>query len=143
MRGPADRYEVLVSRSGGSLIAGRIPWIEIRGRNVRAIPGLNLDELKVRLEEVRFNRSERSVREIGQSRFEAHISAASAVQFLHLRSPNLRDVRVSFEREAIQVHATPALLGLGIPMEIDGQPVLRGPTTIPFDASRAAVLPLA
>src|SRR4051812_6356229 len=63
--GPADQYDVTVSRSGGSLMAGRIPWITIHSRNVRAIKGLNLDELQVRLEEVRFDRSTRTVQEIG------------------------------------------------------------------------------
>src|SRR5438445_286434 len=93
MIGPADRYEVTVSRSGGRLIAGHIPWIEIRGRNVRAIEGLILDELQVRLEGVRFNRSDRRVTEIAQTQFSAGISDASATRFVLRRSPALRDVQ--------------------------------------------------
>lgn len=140
--GPADSYTVAVSRSSGSLIAGRIPWITIYGRNVRAIEGLNLDELQVRLEEVRFNRSSRTVQEIGRTQFEARVSAASIVRFLHARSPDLRDVRVTFVGQAVHVHAAPSLLGIGIPLEVEGRPVLRGATAIDFSASRVAVLRL-
>ena len=140
--GPADRYEVAVSRSGGGLIAGRIPWINIQGRNVRAIEGLTLDDLDVRLEDVHFSRTSRTVQEIGLTRFEAHLSAASVVSYLHARSPSLRDARVSFSQGAVQVHAAPSLLGIGVPMDIEGRPVLRGTTTIDFAASRVAVLRL-
>src|SRR4051794_40136587 len=80
--GPADRYEVSVSRSTGSLVAGQIPWISIHGRNVRAIAGLSLDELQVRMDGVRFDRGSRKVTSIENSRFEAAISAASATQFV-------------------------------------------------------------
>jgi hypothetical protein len=142
MIGPADRYEVTVSRSGGSLIAGQIPWIEIHGRNVRAIEGLNLDELQVRLEGVRFNRSDRRVTEIAQSRFTAGISAASATRFVRRRSPALGDVEVSFAPGVVRVRASPAVLGIGVPVELEGRPVLRGETAIAFDASRVAVLRL-
>lgn len=140
--GPADRYQVTVSRSGAGLIAGRIPWIEIQGRNVRAIEGLTLDELEVRLEDVRFNRADRSVREIGQATFQARISAASATRFVRQRSPSLRDVEVCFVRDTVRVRASPRLLRIGVPMEVDGRPVLHSPTSINFDASRVTVLRL-
>jgi hypothetical protein len=139
--GPADRYDVTASRSSGALIAGRIPWINIHGRNVRAIEGLKLDELQVRLVDVRFNRASRDVREIGVTRFEASVSAASVVSFLHRRSPNLRDVQVTFAGEAVRVRATRPVLGVGVPVEIEGHPVLRG-AAIDFSASRVAVLRL-
>jgi hypothetical protein len=140
--GPADRYQVTVSRSGGNLIAGRIPWIDIRGSNVRAIEGLNLDELEVRLEGVRFDRGDRSVREIEQSRFAARIGAPSVTQYVRRRSPNLRDVQVRFAQGAVQVRVSPALLGLGVPVEVNGRPKLRGASAIDFDVSRVAVLRL-
>jgi hypothetical protein len=142
MIGPADRYQVSVSRSGGSLLAGRIPWVEIEGRNVRAIEGLNLDRLHVRLEEVRFRRSDHTVEEIGQTRFEAGLGADSVTRFVQRRSPGLRDVRVRFSSGLVRVHATPALLGIGFPLEIEGRPVLHGTTAINFDASRVALLRL-
>jgi len=140
--GPADKYEVSVSRSSGSLIAGHIPWIDIRGRNVRAIPGLNLDLLQIRLEGVTFNRSTRAVKEIKQSGFVAHLGAASITRFIRRRSPNLRDVQVRFGGGKVVVHATPAVLGIGVPVEIEGRPRLNGGTAIDFDADRLAVLHL-
>jgi hypothetical protein len=140
--GPADRYEVTVSRSAAGMIAGRIPWIEIHGHNVRAIQRLNLDELLVRLEGVRFNRTDHTVRVIEQSRFEAGIGAGSIVRFIHSRSPALRDVRVTITRGEIRVRVTPSLLGLGVPIEVDGRPVLRGATAIDFEASRISLLRL-
>jgi hypothetical protein len=140
--GPADRYEVVVSRSGGGLVAGRIPWINIRGQNVRAIEGLTIDDLEVRLEDVRFSRSSRTVQEIGLTHFEARLSAGSVVGYLHSRSPGLRGVQVAFDGASVRVHATPSLLGIGVPMEVEGRPLLRGPTTIDFAASRIAILRL-
>jgi LmeA-like phospholipid-binding len=140
--GPADRYEVTVSRSSGSLIAGRIPWINIHSRNVRAIEGLTLDELDVRLEGVRFSRASRAVQEIGMTRFDARVSAPSVVRFIHHRSPNLRDVQVAFTGQGVRVHATPSLVGIGVPLEVEGRPSLRGSAAIDFSASRVAVLRL-
>jgi hypothetical protein len=140
--GPADRYQVAVSRSGSNLVAGRIPWIEIHGRNVRAIEGLTMDELEVRLEGVRFDRGDRTVEEIARSRFAARIGAASVTRFVRQRSPSLRDVRIRFARGNVQVNASPALLGMGVPVEVTGQPRLRGGKAIDFDASRIAVVRL-
>ncbi len=140
--GPADHYQVRVSRSGASLVAGRIPWIEIEGRSVRAIEGLDLDELRVRLDEVRFSRGDHQVREIGSTRFQARISAAAVTRFVHRRGPILRDVEVRFVPGGVQVHGARPLLGISVPFEIEGTPVLRGMTTIDFDASRIAILRL-
>lgn len=138
--GPAERYQVTVSRSSGNLVAGRIPWIDIHGRNVRAIEGLNLDELLVRLEGVRFDRSKRALEEVDQSRFEARLGAASLTRYLQQRSPMLRDVQLRFTEGHVRVRATPALLGLGVPVEVTGRPVIQGGTALHFDADRVAVL---
>jgi hypothetical protein len=138
--GPADQYEVTVSRSSGNLVAGRIPWIDILGRNVRAIEGLSLGELRVRLEGVRFDRAKRELTEVTQSRFEARLGAASLTRYLQQRSPSLRDVQVRFTQGRVQVRATPALLGIGVPVQVTGRPVLRGGTALHFDADRVAVL---
>jgi hypothetical protein len=140
--GPADRYEVVVSRSTAGLMAGRIPWIEIRGQNVRAIPGLNLDDLSVRLQGVRFNRADHTVREIEQSQFEAGIAAGSIERSIRSRSSRLRDARVSILNGEVRVHAAPALLGLRVPIAVEGRPVLHGTTAIDFEASRVSVLRL-
>jgi hypothetical protein len=140
--GPADRYEVTVSRSSGGLLAGRIPWINIHGRNVRVVAGLNLDDLLVRLEDVRFSRASRKVQQIGGAQFEAQVSAASVANYLHHRSPNLRDVQVAFAGSSVRVSAARPLLGIGVPFDVEGQPILRSPTTIDFAASRVAVLHL-
>src|SRR5947209_7442539 len=103
--GPADRYEVKVSRSGGSLIAGQIPWIEIHGRNVRAIEGLNMDELEVRLEGVRFNRVDRSVREIAATHFEERINPL--INLTAMPFPvQLSAVRIDGDRAVIAGTAT-------------------------------------
>jgi hypothetical protein len=140
--GPADRYAVTVSRSGGGLLAGHIPWINIHGRNVRVVAGLNLDDLQVRLEDVRFSRTSRKVQQIGGTQFEAQVSAASVASYLHHRSPNLRDVQVAFAGSSVRVSAARPLLGIGMPFEVEGQPILRSPTAIDFAASRVAVLRL-
>jgi hypothetical protein len=138
--GPAERYQVAVSRSSGKLVAGRIPWIDIQGWNVKAIEGLNLDELLVRLEGVHFDRSDRRLEEVELSRFEARLGAASLTRYIQQRSPVLRDVQVRFIEGRARVRATPALLGLGVPVEVMGRPVLRGGTALHFDADRVAVL---
>jgi hypothetical protein len=140
--GPADRYEVRVSRSSSGLIAGRIPWLQIRGYNVRTVKDLELDELAIRLEGVHFSRADRAVREIEQSDFEAQIGASSIAAFLHARRPDLRRVQVRFRDDRIAVKAAPELLGLGVPVEVIGRPVRSGATTINFQASRFSVLHL-
>ena len=85
----------------------------------------------MRLEGVRFSRATRAVREIEQSRFEARVAAGSIVRSIHSRSPGLRDVGVGITRGEVRVHAAPTLLGLGVPIEVDGRPVLMIPDLPP------------
>src|SRR5207247_3855618 len=76
------------------------------------------------------------------SRFTAGSSAPSAAKYVRRRSPALGDVEIRFAPGVVRVRASPALLGIGVPVELEGRPVLRGETAIAFDASRVAVLRL-
>src|SRR5262249_14403433 len=86
--------------------------------------------------------SDRRVTQLGQSRFTAGISAASATRYVRARSSLLREVQVIFVPGAVRVKASPGMLGIGAPVEVEGRPLLGGETAIAFDASRVAVLHL-
>jgi len=140
--GPAERYEVRVSRSGGNLVAGRIPWVEVRGIKVRAANVLTVEEVKVRLDGVRFDREKRAITEVEDSRFTASLTPEALTEYIRRRKPDLRDVRLRIERGTVIVDATPTFLGVGIPISVEGQPRVRGDTRLDFDAGRVAVLRL-
>jgi hypothetical protein len=138
--GPAERYEARVSRSGANLVSGRIPWVEIRGVNLRTADGLQINDLRVRLEGVEFDRGSRSISAVAGSRFTAGIGAEAVTAFVRRRGPRLRDARVRFQGDGVVVNVAPAVLGIGVPVEIEGRPALRDAERIDFDASRVAVL---
>jgi hypothetical protein len=140
--GPAERYRARVSRSGANLVAGRIPWIEIEGRNVRLEEGLTLAELHVRLDAVRFDRGSRTMTGMERGAFAAAFAPEALTAAIRQRGPQLRDVRVRLRNDQVVVDATPALLGIGVPVQVEGRPVLRDATRIDFDVSRLAVLRL-
>lgn len=138
--GPAEQYRVRVSRSGLNLAAGRIPWMEIEGKNVRPPGGLTINELHVRLEGVRFDPSKRVMTSLEEGEFTAAIGAETVTAAIRQRGPRLREVRVRFQAGHVVVDATPALVGIGVPVQVEGHPVLRDPGRIDFAVSRLAVL---
>jgi LmeA-like phospholipid-binding len=142
--GPAAEYKVRISRSDTNLLGGKIGWVEIQGRGVRAAETLTVDELEVRLDQVRFNRGDRSIRSVGASAITARISAASATRYVTQRGPQYAGTRFEFLGDEAVVHATPALLGIRVPVKVSGRPLLHGEQQIDFDTSHLSVsiLPL-
>jgi len=142
--GPARSYEVRIARADTNLLGGKIGWIEIHGRDVRASEELTVDDLHVRLEGVRFDRDERAIKSITGSAVTARISAASATRYVAHRGPQYAGTRFEFRDNEAVVHVTPALLGIRLPVKVSGRPLLRGNNTIDFDTSHLAVslLPL-
>lgn len=138
--GPAAAYRARVSRSGGNLVAGRIPWIEIEGKEVRLEGNLVLETLLVRLEGVRFDRGKREMTGMNAGVFTATVTPEAVTAAVRQRGPRLQDVRVRLRGAEIVVDASPALLGIGVPVQVEGRPVLRDEARIDFDVSRLAVL---
>jgi hypothetical protein len=135
---------VRISRSDTNLIGGRIGWIEIRGREVRASDDLTVDELHVRLDDVHFDRGDRKITAVRSSTITARISEESASRYVARRGSQYQGVRFEFHEGEAAVHVTPALLGIRLPVKVAGRPVLRGENTIDFDTSHLSVsfLPL-
>jgi hypothetical protein len=138
--GPAQRYRARVSRSGANLVAGRIPWIEVEGKEVRLPGSLTLAELRVRLEGVRFDRGSRTMTGMETGEFSAAITPEAVTAVARRRGPRLRDVRVRLRGAEVVVDAAPALLGIGVPVQVEGRPVLRDAARIDFRVSRLALL---
>jgi hypothetical protein len=142
--GPARSYSVRIARSETNLVGGKIGWIEIEGREVQAASNLIVDELRVRLDDVRFDRGDRTITDVGSSAVSARISAEAATRYVVRRGPQYEGVRFEFHANEAVVHATPALLGIRLPVKVSGRPLLRGEHEIDFDTSHLAlgILPL-
>jgi hypothetical protein len=137
--GPAREYSVRVARSDTNLLGGKIAWIEILGRGVRVSDGLMIDDLEVRLEDVRFNHGDRTITSVSGSAVTVRISETSATRYITERGPQFEGVRLEFRANEAVVHATPALLGIRVPVKVSGRPILRGEQAIDFDTSHLAV----
>jgi hypothetical protein len=138
--GPADAYDVRISRSAGRILGGTIGWLEIDGRNVRPNGNVQLDRVAVRLEGVRFEREQPSLREIRQASVQVRVSADSVLSFLRARNPRLADMELDFLPNRMRIVVPPSLLETEGPLVIEGRPVLVGPATVNWEASRIATL---
>lgn len=144
--GPADHYEVRLSRSTAGALRGRLRWLEIRGEKVEVVKDLKLDELAIRLEDVRFNRESGRLQEIGRAQFVAGITGDSVTEYLRRKASVLGEVEVRFTRGRMQIRIRPdffdpeELPESEAPIEIEGRPVLHGEKEIHWEASRIAVL---
>jgi hypothetical protein len=140
--GPAQAYSVRIPHSGTGLLHGAIAWIEIHGEAVQAAEALTVDDLRVRLEDVQFDRRKRAITSVGASAITARVSEESAARYLARRGPDFQNLRFTFRENEVIVHAAPALLGLHVPVNVTGQPVLRSERVVDFEASRLALGPL-
>lgn len=138
--GPADDYDVRISRSIGRTLRGTVGWLEIDGRNVRPNGMVNLDRVAVRLEGVQVDHRRRRVREIEEAQVQVRVSAASIDSYLQSRNSELAEVNVEFLPNRLRLTIPPSLAESEGPLVIEGRPVLAGPDTVNWEASRIATL---
>lgn len=134
--GPADDYHVRVSRSVTSALGGKVRWIEARGVNVQARPGLTVDRVDIRLEGIWYDRKRRQLKEVRSAAIQIALSAKSVSAYLHQRSPKLDGVRISFLPDRIRLVVPGSLVQADGPVELEGRPVMAGPTTVNWEETR-------
>lgn len=138
--GPAEAYDVRISRSIARTLRGTVGWLEIDGRNVRPNGMVNLDRVEVRLEGVRVDHQRGRVQEIEEARVRVRVSAASIDAYLQSRNSELAEVRVEFLPNRLRLTIPASLAETDGPLVIEGRPVLAGPDTVNWEASRIATL---
>jgi hypothetical protein len=137
--GPADEYEVQISRSVASTLNGKVRWLEVHGRNVEPAPGMRLERVELRLEGLRLDQNFRQIRAIRRAEVEFDVSEESLNASLDQRSPDLREVDVDFVPRHIRIRVPGPLVDAEGPVEFEGEPVLTTPTTIDWKFSRLVV----
>lgn len=141
--GPAKRYEVRLGRTGNDLARGKLSSVDISGFDVRTQDGLVIPEMDMHLEGVKLGLSARKLESVSKSLFSASLGEAAVSRYVSKRAgARLRDVKVAFRNNEIQVSGTPELLGFGMKSEVRGAPVLSGGDAVDFRASRVSVLGL-
>lgn len=143
--GPADRYEVDTSRDSLQRLAdGRMKKITVRGINVRPMEGVVLDEVLIDARDVEFDRSEKSIKSVGETVISAWISEDSLAGIAEsqdlLRDPQAR-ILTGNEVELTGYYEP---FGLAVPVTARGRLSVAPPSMVEFVSTqvKAAGLPV-
>ncbi len=135
--GPADHYDVKIT--GLNLRSNSAESVLAVGERVRPEGAPVIDQLRLRLEDVQYDRTAERLSQVGSARLNAIIKTADLVNFLEayrnvrsaevvLRSPNYATLSV---RPQLGDFSLPA----GIAVEVTGQLIGQG-TQLTFDVNR-------
>lgn len=142
---PAERYQVRIDREGSDLFGGRLGRVAVTGTELRTPDGLQIPRMDLRLRDVHLGLLDRKLEGIGSGDFSLALGQEAVNHFLGARARrvggvDVKDVSVALRGSQLMVRATPALMGLDLPSEVTGKPVLSGGDAVDFRADRAAVL---
>lgn len=121
--GPADHYETRVrGESAGAVLRGRLKRVEVTGTNVRLSETLIVDRVQLQFGEVEVDTKARQLRGIGDAHFQCRIAPARLNRYLHAVRPEMKNLVVSFNRNALVVDARPEVLGItSVPVRVEGK----------------------
>lgn len=124
--GPAAQWDVRLDREGTNLAAGRLGAVEVVGKDVRTLAGLEIARLELRADGARLGADRKSLAEDVSGTFTALVAAPALTRFARAQGgPRFADLRVRCRRNEMVLQARPEVLGVGISSEITGRPVVR------------------
>lgn len=137
--GPADRWEVRLSRTGNDLPNGRISRVDLNGTNVRTPEGLVVGGVTITIDDLKMNLESGYIEDIGGASFMGRLHEEDVERFARSQEDGpLRNLRVQFHGNRIRVSGTTKVIGIGVRVQVAGRPRLRDNTVV-FDAERVNV----
>jgi len=137
--GPAKSYDVHVSGRTFEMIKGRMATVSIHGEEVRVTPNLALDDLRVTLSDVVFDKRSQKIASCQDACFRATIREATLNQHLRATKPKLRDLRVRLQKDRMLVHLRPSLASISLGVDVEGTLRIGEPAKIYFEVDRLAL----
>lgn len=139
--GPADRYDVRISRGGGTRLGrGYLSRVWIRGWNIKVIGGLVLKNATAELQGVQVDLRQKRLKDLKDSKIQAEITDRELTRYLKQARPPLQDLHLSFSPDGVQLTARPVVLfNLSVPVVIEGGLFVSSPETISFEPDRVKV----
>jgi hypothetical protein len=119
--GPADRYDAAVEGLGAS----RAEQVQLIGYGVRPEPNLELQQLTLTFRDVDYQRSPFRVTRVGNARFTVTATEQAVTSYLAERAQQatpvpIRDLRVNFLADQVQISGNAAVAGQEVPLTTTG-----------------------
>jgi len=144
MIGPAESYEVKASGQTVKMMSGQVSQLELRGRGVRPLGELYIDDLVVRMRNVKFDVDKSELQSVEESAFEATLLEKSVTQYVAKSHPDLQDLKVEMADGKATVRAKSSLLGISAEMVFTGRLEIASQSKLNFmpDQMSVAGLPM-
>jgi hypothetical protein len=148
--GPADSWDVNVTGNPGTILGGRIPGIEIHGRNVKSSLSIDFDKLDVKAQDVHIDLKKRSLKSIDKLWFAGEMTQSELNSYMtatatHQKS-RLDYLSTTLRQSDMQVAFQYKFEGIKIPISVTGRLKVsaKGDDKIDFEPSAAsiAIVPL-
>jgi len=141
---PARAYRVHVENAPLRSVAGKFADVTIDGDDVQFPSGLLMDSLHVELKDVEIDTKRRTVRKIGDARFEITVSDANLDRYLAGAAPageTIRKTRLTFaDNNSVTVTGERVtLLNVAVPFRLTGPVRAANSTRIEIDPRRLVV----
>lgn len=137
--GPADSYRVHIDRRGTSLRRGKISRLVVEGIRVRSSAGLVVNRAEAELYDVQVDVKSRNVVSVGRSMVVGEVLEEDANAYVAQRPDVLRRARFEFLEDRMAVIVEPQVVGLTVPIRLEGQPRLGEEGEILFEADMLRV----
>ncbi len=141
--GPAKSYDVHVDSAWERTLQGKLARVTIEGEDVRFQNGLVLDHLSLILKGVEVDTDSHKLRKIRETDFTLTIGEKNLNEFLVdevIDGETLRKIRLQLLDNTILVKGERVVLGLGVPFEISGSLLIKGPSILELDTAQLRVV---
>jgi len=137
--GPARSYDVKASGSETDMLGGRISSLHITGTDAQIAQGLTVALLVVEMDDVSFNTSNRKLKSVGSTAFQATMTEKAVNEYINASRPDGSQMLIELEAGKLTVVARPTFHGVGAEFRVTGQPQIKGATKVNFVADKASL----
>lgn len=141
--GPAKSYTVRVDSAWERTLQGKLARVSIEGEDVRFRNGLILDHLSLTLKGVEVDTDSHRLRKIRETDFTLTIGEKNLNEFIVdevIDGESLRKIRLQLLENTVLIRGERVVLGVGIPFEISGSLLIKGPAIVELDTARLRVV---
>ena len=119
--GPAESYEVKASGKTTRMMSGQVSRLELRGKGVRPVGDLYVDDLIVRMRNTTFDVGKGELLSVEETTFEATLLEKSVTQYVARSHPELQDLKIEMADGKALVKVKSSILGLGAEAVLAGR----------------------
>lgn len=137
--GPASSYRVEVAGHTGRMIKGKMAQIRIFGEGVEITDELTVDELRVTMDDVVFDKKSETIKSCAATNFQATVKETTFNTYLRAARPDLNELRINLKKDRMSVHLRPAVLKISLGVDVEGVLRVAQPAKVYFEVDRLAL----